>query len=379
MKVAIVIPRLSGGGAEFVACQWADFLKTQGHVATFITTHEDEESAVDHPVVALVVPRFAVRVRELRRHLQRADYDVVLAMMPHWNVLALLASVGLPSGSPAVVISGRNVESALRSTQGLPYRLELQLSRLLYRRADAYIAISHPVAAEAATAYGIDPQRIWVVPNPATAKVFAPNPRPRNHVGPAGPSVTLTVPARLMPQKRPEVALKTAAVLRDHHGVRASVAYFGTGREEPALQAAALRLNVPAVFHGWVPAWFEDAAADAVVLLPSIAEGFGNVLVEAAAAGMASVASSRALGVADAIVPHLTGVLAMGNSPEEFATAVLEAMALTPVSAGGWLQRFSPQESGHKLLRVLQAATAHGASRNTLAALTSSQRPARVS
>jgi glycosyltransferase involved in cell wall biosynthesis len=351
VRLAILIPRLSGGGAEFVAGQWASYLRAQAHSVTIVTTH----GGADPTVVALGSTRFVSRVGELRRHLQQAGYDVVLAMMPHWNVLALLAAAGRPKGSPAVVISGRNVESALRSSQGLSYRLELLLAQVLYRRADAYVAISHPVAAEAAAAYSIDPERIWVVPNPATGKVSV---RPPGVRGPATTSsVTLTVPARLVPQKRPELALETAAVLRNHHGVQAAVAYFGRGPEEAALRAAALRLGVPTVFHGWVPDWFDRAAPDAVVLLPSAAEGFGNVLVEAAAVGIASVASSRALGVADAIVPNVTGVLTMGTTAEELAVGVTQAMALNPVSAPQWLQRFSPEESGEKLLHVLVAVT----------------------
>ena len=39
IKVAIVIPELTGGGAEFVALQWANYLHTAGHDVTVITTH----------------------------------------------------------------------------------------------------------------------------------------------------------------------------------------------------------------------------------------------------------------------------------------------------------------------------------------------------
>ncbi len=110
-------------------------------------------------------------------------------------------------------------------------------------------------------------------------------------------------------------------------------------------------------FRGWVTAWFDEAAADAVVLLPSVAEGFANVLVEAAAAGIPSVTSSRALGVADAIVPEVTGIFAMDSRPESFAAAVDRARQLTPVDAGAWFSRFAPEHSGTKLLEVISAVT----------------------
>ncbi|MCW2811128.1 MAG: hypothetical protein JWP61_1586, partial [Friedmanniella sp.] len=329
MKVAVLIPRRSGGGAEFVALQWADYLRRDGHTVVVVTTHgtAEEPSPDVHPLGAT---NLAARVRELRAHLDRADYDVVLALMPHWNLLALMAGLGRRSG-PAIVISGRNVEASLRGSQGRGYRAELALSRLLYPRCDAYVAISHPVAAEAAGRYGIDVERIWVVPNPATAKTTPGSSRRRHYLDDGGqPRVTLTVPARLVRQKRPELAVRTAAVLRSRYAVEARVEFFGHGPEEALVRDYAEQLQVEVTFRGWVTSWFEEAAEDAVVLLPSSAEGFANVLVEAAAAGIPSVASSRALGVADAIVSNVTGVLTLGSDPAEYADAVLLAMTLRP-------------------------------------------------
>ena len=82
------------------------------------------------------------------------------------------------------------------------------------------------------------------------------------------------------------------------------------------------------------------------------------MLVEAAAVGIPSVTSSRALGVADAVVPQVTGVLAMGSSAEDYAAAVIEAMTITPVVAPQWLTNFSPIASGDKLLAALRATVA---------------------
>ena len=356
LKVGILIPRLTGGGAEFVALEWASYLRLRGHEAVIITTHGGSETSPGLPAVALTKGSFPARVLELRRHLRSADYDVLLALMPHWNVLALAATVWLPA-APPVVISGRSIVTALKINQSRMYQVERLLARLLYRRAAGYVAISHPVAAEAVSRYGIPLDRLWVVPNPATGKVPGGGPHAlRGHDGPDGrQTVTLTVPARLVRVKRPEMAVETAAVLRDRYGVDAVVDYFGHGPEEELVQTTARRLAVDIRLRGWVTAWFDEAAADAIVLLPSIAEGFGNVLVEAAAVGIPSVTSSRALGVADAVVPQVTGMLALGSSAEDYAAAVIEAMTITPVVAPRWLTNFSPVASGDKLLAALRA------------------------
>lgn len=352
LSVALLVPRLTGGGAEYVACEWADHLRSRGHQVTLVTTHDGDEPAAH--VHRLVAQGFPARVRELRAHVRASSYDVLVGLMPHWNLLALLAVPGTGTDAPAVVVSGHNVERALRSVPGRRKAGESALARLLYRRADAFVGVSHPVVAEAASEYGLRPEQLWVVPNPAGGK------RPvhssaRGHGPHDARTVTLTVPARLVAQKCPTLAVETAARLTSAHGVRARVEYFGDGPLEPAVREAAARLDVEVSFRGWVTAWFDEAAHDAVVLLPSAAEGFGNVLVEAAAAGIPSVASSRSLGVADAIVPYVTGVLAMTSDPSDLAEAVESAMLLTPVSATGWLRRFSSEESGERLLRVLLA------------------------
>jgi glycosyltransferase involved in cell wall biosynthesis len=364
LRVGIVLPSLSGGGAEFVAVQWAQHLLANGHRPTLVTTHERDAAHPDVPVVALSAGSFPARVRALRSHVAGAGYDVLMGLMPHWNLLVLMATRGL-ANAPATVISGRNVEAPLHQVHGLSYRVELGLARALYRQADAYIAISHPVAAEAAGVYGLDLDRVWVVPNPATgkdparaavARAAALSDRAPSTTA-TGSSVTLTIPARLVAQKRPVLAVETAALLRERDGLDAKVDFFGKGPLEDEVRSAAERLGVPVTFRGWVTSWFDEAEPDAVVMLTSAAEGFANVLVEAAAAGIPSVASSRALGVADAIVPHVTGEFALGSDPADYATAVLRARSLAPVSQPAWLERFSPAESGAALVRVLRTIT----------------------
>ena len=357
LRVGLLLPSLSGGGAEFVAVQWAEHLAREGHRPTLITTHEADATHPDVPVVALTATSFPARVRALRSHVAGARYDVLMGLMPHWNLLVLLATRGL-SGAPATVISGRNVEAPLRRIHGLSYKVELALAQRLYRHADAYVAISHPVAAEAAGVYGLDPDRVWVVPNPATGKDPGRAAAARAAAAPTdGSSVTLTIPARLVPQKRPVLAVETAALLRERDGLDAKVDFFGKGPLEAEVRSAAERLGVPVTFRGWVTSWFDEAEPDAVVLLTSAAEGFANVLVEAAAAGIPSVASSRALGSADAIVPHVTGEFAIGAEPADYADAVLRARGLAPVSQPAWLARFSPAESGTALVHVLRSIT----------------------
>jgi glycosyltransferase involved in cell wall biosynthesis len=88
-------------------------------------------------------------------------------------------------------------------------------------------------------------------------------------------------------------------------------------------------------------------------------EGFGNVLIEAAAAGIPSVARSSALGVADAVIPGVTGELVASGTPEQLADGVLRAITARPADpVAAWLRRFTTQSSSDTLLELIGRVTA---------------------
>jgi glycosyltransferase involved in cell wall biosynthesis len=192
------------------------------------------------------------------------------------------------------------------------------------------------------------------VANPATAKVHHPEHSGRRPGSDRGIQIVLA--CRLVAQKRPLLAIEAAAELISR-GVPTEVVSFGGGPLLTEVTAAASAAGVSFQHRGWVENWFEHFGDNAVALLPSHREGFGNVLVEAAAAGYPAVAVSGALGVADAIVPGITGELALSADPVDLADALLRAADL-PLGEGiqPWLHRFSVESSGTDLESVLLGA-----------------------
>ncbi|MGO4691449.1 glycosyltransferase [Glaciibacter sp. 2TAF33] len=166
--------------------------------------------------------------------------------------------------------------------------------------------------------------------------------------------IQIVVVCRLVPQKRPLLAIEAAAELA-RRGISVEIMTFGDGPLLGDLADAADRVGVDFWHRGWVENWFAALDDNAVVVLPSDREGFGNVLVEAAAAGYPAVAVSGALGVADAIVPGITGELALSANPVDLADAILRAadLPLDRALIEPWLRRFSVEASGSALESVL--------------------------
>lgn len=362
MRIVIVTTSFAGGGAEFVARTWADWLARHGQDVRIATTtiHDNGEPGEGVRHVALDDRNPLLAVRSLRRMLAEPA-DIVVGIQSWPNLLALAACTGRTR--PAVVVSERNVTSREREPLRLPDRVKRWLALRFYRRADLAIAVSHPVAAELVSVYRVPGSRVVTVPNPAGQRAEARSALSRPAATGDEP-VRLTLPMRLVPQKRAGLAVAAAAVLRDR-GIDARILCFGTQSGMTSLAAESEASGVPLEAPGWVPDWAAATPPGAVAVLPSYREGFGNVLVEAAYAGIPSVAVSNSFGVADALIPGVSGQLALVGTPEALADAVMAARNMPMTRVGDWTPRFSTDESGRLLTVALERAIDHRTGRSS--------------
>jgi glycosyltransferase involved in cell wall biosynthesis len=361
MKVLIIGHKLHGGGAEFVTSSWINFLSENGVDVRFFSTDATVAEEDSTPFLNFIRSRFGIlrlltAVRTVRKQIQIWDADVVLSMQTLPNIVNLFASFFWPTKQHSVVISERTVPSILLRREAGAQKIQLFLAKWIYKYADAVVAISHPVAADLVCAFSVPQGRCYVVPNPALQKVkdfgslqmHQKTPTLQN----SAESITLVLPFRLSQAKRPILAVQVASELRNR-GFEVELRSYGVGELRDELAHEAASVGVPVDFRGWVETWFLDLPTNTVVLLPSIVEGFGNVLVEAAAAGVPVVAWSGALGVSDAIVPGVTGFFALSDDQSDFADAIVRCFSLPRTDIKGWLDYFSAESSGHALMRVL--------------------------
>jgi glycosyltransferase involved in cell wall biosynthesis len=349
-----------GGGAEAIARQWITELRSQGHAVT-IYAYGREQPRVALPIGTashtltsrggLIRP--ALMPIWLRARVRRDHPDVVLSLMTFSNVVALLALKFASHTTTPVLVSEHNVPTAQAVNIRRRDRVTDWLARRLYRRATGALAVSHPVAAELVAGFGVPPGRIFVVPNPVVAQPA----KAEEAAYDAPADLHLLLVGRLVAQKRPHLFLDVIHELAER-GVRVRATVIGEGplRSSTELQSHQRGLDVS--FLGWREPWWTSVSEVDCLVLTANAEGLANVLIEAAAAGIPSVASSRALGVADAIVPGITGELVLGDSPAAYSDAVLRAIRLTltgQMDLSDWLDRFSSSRSTNILLEALYA------------------------
>ena len=172
----------------------------------------------------------------------------------------------------------------------LPLYYRLSFRRFL-RGAEAVVCLTEAMRDEVRVKWGIDDDKLLVIPNGVDATVF-------RRSGERSPRELLAV-GRLTPQKNLGVLLSAFAILSTERKAAGepplSLRVIGDGEEMGSLGAQAAALNLDhVVFEGRQPAAAVAAAlARATVLvMPSTHEGFPLVLLEAMAAGTPVVASA---------------------------------------------------------------------------------------
>jgi len=181
--------------------------------------------------------------------------------------------------------------------------VESWLAPRLYRKC-RYVTVSN-VTRDELGQLGVELRRTAVVPNGHDAPPAVTTRRTQAPV--------LVAVSRLVPHKRLEHAIDLVAELRPQWpDLRLEL--VGEGPWKDVLRQHAIDRGVQdsVVIHGWVDEQtkHEILAGAWVHLCPSVKEGWGIVIMEAAAHGVPTIAYRSAGGVAEAIVDHETGLLA---------------------------------------------------------------------
>jgi len=251
-------------------------------------------------------------IGRLAKLIHGARFDTVLSFLIHANVAAAL---------DATRSVGVRYFQSIQTTQPLP-QWHWLAQRLCSRMAEKIVVPSASVSEAAQWRSHIREEKIVVIPNGVDVPATLPPP-----AQPQSPHRVVFL-GRLDPVKRLPNLIEAMALLRGF----ARLDVYGDGPQRPELtrQIQQLNLGELVTLHGAIDGP-QAALRDAELLvLPSEAEGFGLVLIEAMAAGVPVVAT-EAPGIRDVVQDGETGLLVPVGAPAALAEAirrVLEDSAL---------------------------------------------------
>lgn len=244
--------------------------------------------------------------------------DIVVSAMEHPNALVVLARL----------VSRHDCKLVLTSHNVLTPRLQYMWSRkqgrvirkavqLTYPCADHLVCVSQAVK---------DDFEAYVPRFPAASVIH--NPVLKESALP-GPDFTVKEPgliavsSRLQGYKKVDEAISALQFLEQRY----HLVVMGDGPERSQLEALVAELNLEdrVQFTGYVDdpfAWYRKAE---IFVLPSMWEGFGNVLIESMACGCQVVANASAWAPPEVLGYGEYGYLYEGGQPEDLAVAIKKA------------------------------------------------------
>lgn len=297
-----------GGGSEVYVEHMARWLAAQGHQVTYFCAahpHAPRDELRDGVTFRRRGGWLSVYPRGLGYLLSRAGRRADIVVDVH---------NGIPFAAPLVRRRGVRVlvhhvhrEQWHIIYPGMLGRLgwwvESWLAPRLYRH-NRYVTVSESSKADLAT-LGVAPDRVDVVCN----GIDVPHP---SRLLPRSATPRLCVLGRLVPHKQVEHALRVVAALRASvPELRLDVIGGGWWAGELTAAADSLGVSDAVTFHGHVSEHERDALLDAswLMLAPSVKEGWGIAIMEAAARSVPALAYEFAGGVTESIQDGETGVL----------------------------------------------------------------------
>lgn len=257
-------------------------------------------------------------VRALRR--LRGELDVVHTHQALWEAVSTGVARPFLPWLPTLVqpaSSGYYGEAQeLMRTRGAP------LLRRAILRNSHFAAISDDIAREW-LALGVPPDRLTHTASGVDCDLFRPGPSAVESYLLPRPRVVFT--GRLHPQKNLPLLLN--AWVQVARRTPANLILVGPGSDRRALEALARSLGVAArvQFVGAMPSPAEHLRAGDLFVLPSVAEGMSNSLLEAMATGLPCVVSGVG-GNTDLVTAGETGVLVPEPTPEAWSAALIRLL-----------------------------------------------------
>lgn len=327
-------PKKSSGGVRQWVLALANGLVECGHAVDVITEAPPDkfidEPRLDARVGRVVLGRRGPRATQaLLRYLRQHEGVRLVSALNDFNLRAARLKPKIGAHAQIMLTQHENLSGDGVWRKKLKYWLLGRAVRREFGRADSVVCVSRGVADDLRERFAVPAGLLQPIYNPAFGEDFVQQMQvPVDHPWLRDRSVPVVIAVgRLHPVKGFDDLLRAFAkllVVRD-----ARLIILGEGRSRAALEAQIAQSGVADKVA--LPGRVENVAAwmarSDLFALSSHAEGFGNALVEALAAGLRIVATRCPSGPAEILDDGRWGALVPVGDAQAFADAMAQSLA----------------------------------------------------
>lgn len=374
-KVALLLHDLEEGGMQTVCLKLLQALSEHpelelelvlsNRVGGFLNRVPNSVNMINLGVPFQLCLKYIYRLTTvLSKYLRRSKPDIILSNLPFVNLITLLAkALSFSQVSTILVEHTLPLERSLQQEgdHKLGPRFTAFVSimtRVLYPYADSIVTPSHGMAAELSRVIGLNAHQLNVIYNPVVDhQLFQRAQAALDHLWfqPGQPPVLLAV-GRLTPQKDYGTLLRGFALLRQHMSARLVILGDGPMRSHLENLIKALGIAPDVLLLGFVDNPYVYMSHASAVVLSSVWETFGVVLVEALACGCPVIATNCDYGPAEVLDNGQYGTLVPVKDFQALAQAmkaVLTQVAYDQKVLQDRAQLFSLEHAANQYLKMM--------------------------
>ena len=342
MKIIFALTIYETGGVSTVARNLMDCFSTDGVDVVLLT---EKLSHTHYPigkrlrVINLDILskkgffakafNIARHIKSIRKCIAKERPDIIISFGAYINCHILLSLLFGLSKKPKIILTEHSEEMFLKvikyeNVKRIFFKIVYKMLMLfLYPRADYIVTVSKNIELYMKKLYLVSPRRVRTIYNPINIdrikELCTEDDSLLNFNDPLPCVGTIS---RLSPEKGIRFLIKGFEILLDRTDARLII--IGDGAERLYLEQMArdIKIEKKVIFTGFVDNPFKYLAKIDTFVLPSLWEGFPNVLLEAMACRVPVVVSNSAGGVREVIKNRVNGLLIEPGSASAISDSV---------------------------------------------------------
>lgn len=338
-RIAIFMPALHEGGAQRQMLNLAQGIADRGHAVDFVLAKAEGPYLPQVPKCVELVDLSEGRpvtwgrtwrsLPALVRYLRQRRPAAMLAVLNRAG-LAAVSARRMAGVETTIAVSQRNTLTAwAQESRDWRNWMTLQLTKRMFRQADAVTTVSHGAADDLSQVTKIPRDQIDVIYNPVVTPILKEKMQaPLDHpwFQPGEPPVVLAV-GRLSEQKDYPTLLESFARLRTERTARLVI--LGEGEQRASLEARVKELGIErdVQMPGWVENPYPYMVRAGLFVLSSKFEGLPGVLIEALYCGAPLVATDCPSGPREILADGRYGTLVPIGDVASISDAMSRALA----------------------------------------------------